>query len=116
MTYPVYHMSSLFDKAVKTATGNGAAVKLGASDKIVAVLDVLAASGTSPTLDVKIQESADGSTWSDLITFTQKTGVGREEKSAVPDNAKPYKRVSYTIGGTNPSFTFDVAEVSGLKY
>ena len=98
---------TLIPSAVFTATGNGAAVDSAGADGGVFKLDVTAASGTTPTLDVKIQVLAfDGTTWLDVATFAQKTGVASEFKSVSLTGRKV--RAIYTIGGTTPSFTFSV--------
>lgn len=91
--------------AARTTTGNGSGIELG--DRRVArlKLDVTAASGTSPTLDVTIQTSRDGSTWYTSGTFAQKTGVSNESKVFAVDR---FVRASWTIGGTTPSFTFSI--------
>ena len=72
---------SLFASAARTATVNGSAVELG--DRCMARLDlkVTAASGTTPTLNVKVQHSPDGTNWTDVGTaFTQATGATTEHK------------------------------------
>lgn len=98
---------ALIPSAVFTTTGNGATTDAGGATNGVFKLDVTAASGTSPTLDVKIQVLAfDGTTWLDQATFAQKTGVASEFKSVSLSGRKV--RAIYTIGGTTPSFTFSV--------
>lgn len=94
----------------ETATGNSASVDNSASSAGggVAVLHVTAASGTTPTLDVKIQHSADDSVWADLITFTQATAATSERKT-VTGTVNRYTREVHTLGGTSPSFTYAVA-------
>ena len=61
-------------------------------------------SGTSPTLDVKIQGTNDnGSNWSDIVSFTQVTTTGgRQYVRALT----PYKQIRGVIdvGGTSPSY------------
>lgn len=90
----------------QTASGNASAVECYGKELTV-TLDVTAASGTAPTLDVKLQHSPDGSKWSDLGTaFGQKTGVSREVKTFTQLHG--YLRVVWTISGTGPSFTFSV--------
>lgn len=87
-------------------SGNTAAIECYGKELTV-TLDVTAAGGTSPTLDVKLQHSPDGGKWSDLGTaFAQKTGVSREVKAFTQLHG--YLRVVWTIGGTGPSFTFSV--------
>ena len=97
--------------AAVSASGNGAAVQLAATDsgeRLYAALHVIAASGTTPTLDVKIQsDDASGmSSPTDVVTFTQASATGAEALSALPNSADDYYRVSYTVGGTDPSFAF----------
>jgi hypothetical protein len=67
--------------AARTATGNSGALNYPV-DNITGgtwILNVTAASGTSPTLDVSIQITPDGgTTWFDTSRFTQRTGVEAE--------------------------------------
>lgn len=98
--------------AALTATGNGTAVDNGAATTNggAAHLHVIAASGTTPTLDGKIQHSVDGSTWADLVTFAQKTAIGSERAVvAAGTTVRRYLRFIRTIGGTTPSFTVAVS-------
>ena len=74
----------------------------------VASLHVTAASGTTPTLDVKIQHSDDDTVWVDLLSFTQATGA-TSERVAVSGTVERYTRAAWTIAGTTPSFTFAAA-------
>lgn len=96
-----------------TASGTGTALQLGtlsSSQTLYAALHVVAVSGTSPTLDVKI-ESDDASGFAspvDRITFAQATGRTSEWASAAGAIADDWFRINYTIGGTNPDFTFIV--------
>ena len=78
-----------------------------------AVLHVTAASGSSPTLDAKIQTSADNVSFSDYITFSQKTGVGSEYKTSNSNPAR-YARAVLTIGGSTPSFTVAISFGQGI--
>ena len=104
---------ALHPTAARTATGQGSAVDIRDVEGDLAVtLDSAAGTGTTPTLDVKLQDSDDGSTgWADVsgATFTQVAGVAAQQKITVDTNAmKRYVRAAYTIGGTTPSFTFSV--------
>lgn len=74
-------------------------------------LDVTAVSGTTPTLNVVIEDTLDGSTFNTIATFTQKTAVSRE----VVNVTLPFSdrlRVRWTIGGTSPSIVFGVVAAS----
>ena len=73
---------------------------------------VSAVSGTSPTLGLKVQESADNSTWTDVASFGANiTAVGVARCTA--RITKRYSRTASTIGGTSPSFNYEVNLVSG---
>lgn len=85
-------------------------------DTLAIYLDITAASGTTPTLDVKIQCSPDNTTWfdpastaanRDSLAFAQKTTTGQDVK-LVPNVGCRYIREYHTVGGTTPSFTYSV--------
>lgn len=97
----------------KTSTATGAAVDIrDYHGRVKVIQDVGAVSGTDPTLDGKIQDSADGSTdWQDVAgaTFTQVTASTNHQAIGVDTRkARRYIRYVGTIGGTTPSFTMDV--------
>jgi hypothetical protein len=98
----------VLENSTKTATGNGTARDntTSTTNGGAGVLLVTAKSGTSPTLDCKITHSADNSTYADLVTFTQATGLTQEVKTvAKGTTVNRYLKVVYTIGGSTPSFT-----------
>lgn len=66
------------------------------------MVHVPSASGTNPTLDVKIQESNDNSTWNDFLVFPQITTAGQYFVTG-KSNAR-YRRYTADVGGTNPNF------------
>lgn len=117
-----------------SATGNGTGKDWGANRMFFVELAVGgAAAGTSPTLDIKLQDSPDNVTFTDRVSFAQVTanpstptapqqgyqtagGVIRPEvprsssAAAAPQKVALYTQARYvrcvkTIGGTgNPSF------------
>lgn len=103
--------------AVRTATdadGEGRIDGLaGSANGAVAVLSVSQVLGTLPTLDVKLQHSTDDSVWVDIPSgaFAQKTAVTgvTAQYLSVPGTINRYVRAVWTIAGTTPSFTFNVA-------
>lgn len=102
---------TVMHNATRTASGNGTARQLGvvsATQKIFAALHVLAASGATPTLDVKVQsdDSAGMLSPTDRITFAQKTALGSEWKELGGAITDDYWRLAFTIGGGTPSFSF----------
>lgn len=83
--------------------------------------------GTTPTLDLYIQDSGDGGNWNDRVHFPQITAIGTwwasygvstgaspvpgpiqtntlAAATAVPGQVQPRVRVSYVVGGATPSF------------
>ncbi len=105
-----------------TATANGSSVDVADYEGSVRfILSSAAGSGTSPTLDVTIEDSADGSTgWAAIpgAAFTQVTdAAGATESIAVNlDNAKRYVRGVDTVTGTTPTFVRAVVMVGFKKY
>ena len=96
--------------AARTASVNSQSFDIGEAQTLQGYLNITAASGTSPTLDVTIQDSPDGTIWFDAAAFTQATAASTQVKlanSATRVLAK-YVRVKTVIGGTTPSFTFTV--------
>lgn len=91
-----------------TSSSTSSLTEYGYANTIRAQLEVTAFAGTTPTLDVVIQDTLDGTNWNTIGTFAQKTGVARE----VINITAPFSdtlRISWTIGGTaGPSFTFSV--------
>lgn len=105
--------TSVVSIAAKTSTVTGSAVDLiGYIGKAVVIQNVGTVSGTSPTLDGKIQDSDDGSTgWADVsgVTFTQVTASNSFQQAVIDTRAtKRYVRYVGTIAGTTPSFTMGV--------
>ena len=112
-------LKNLFPTAARTTTSNGTGVDLancrgGAS----IVLDSAAGTGTTPTLDVKLQSSPDNSTWTDAgVAFTQVTTVASQQIQAIQvDKLQRYVRPVATIGGTTPSFTFSLNLLTDKQY
>lgn len=105
-----YQLVTVHPSTARTATGNGQAiVDSDRGDTLSLVVNVTAASGTTPTLDLAVQWSVDGTTWAPAETpdaFTQITTTGAKVKTFTVK--APSYRVVWTIGGTTPSFTFTV--------
>jgi hypothetical protein len=105
--YPQGFQAFLATSAARTTSGSSAGVATNLQAQ-VAKLDVTAASGTTPSLTVVIEESPNGSTgWTTHSSFTARSGTG----SQIIDYKKrqqPFVRATWTITGTTPSFTFSV--------
>lgn len=105
-------VDTLVPSAARTSSADsGALTGWGVPDVARVQLDVTAAAGTSPTLDVVVEDTLDGTNWNVVGTFAQKTATGRE----VINLSTPFAdrlRVRWTVGGTSPSFTFSVIAYS----
>ncbi len=95
-----YNGKSLLAPTAITSSSNETGVDYGAAGTNggAGVLHCTVSSG-SPTLDVKIQTSADNVTFSDYITFTQATGTTSELITSATNPAR-YARAVLTFGGT----------------
>ncbi len=103
---------TLLASSARTASGNsGSLDHYGGMGKLVVQLDVTAAGGVTPTLDVVLEDTLDGTNWNIIGTFAQRTAAGREVlriTSAFTDTL----RLRWTVSGTTPSFTFSVIAYS----
>lgn len=70
-------------------------------------LTITAASGTTPSLTLTVEDSPDGSTWTVRDTFPAQTGAATVTR-ALPTTLVGLQRVTWAITGTTPSFTFKV--------
>jgi hypothetical protein len=100
----------LVASAARTTTGNSGPLGpgFGAISTMRVQLNVTAASGTTPSLAVLVEDSLDGTNWNTIGTFAAKTTAARE----VINVSAPFTdtvRVSWVVSGTTPSFTFDVS-------
>lgn len=96
------------ESAARTASSDsGVQSGFGDESTLRVQLEVTAAAGTAPTLDVVVEDTLDGTNWNVIATFAQKAAAGRE----VVNVTTPFTdrlRVRWTVGGTTPSFTFSV--------
>ena len=94
--------------AVRTITGS---VDLGAIPaeftEAVFYIDVTAFSGTAPTLVVAYQSSPNETMYFDHTAGASLMAVGRQV-IRITNTIGRYGRLTFTLGGTGPSFTFSV--------
>jgi len=105
---------TLLASGARTATASAAAVAgFAAANHLVLQLNVTLSSGVTPTLDVVVQDTVDGTNYATIATFTQAVSTTKE----IIRLATPFTdtlRVVYTIGGVTPSFTFSVLAYADL--
>ncbi len=108
MPYDVSRTETLVASGARTTNGDSGWIDgFGPAKTLRVQLDVTAFAGTSPTLDVVIEDTLDGTNANVLGTFAQRVGTGREVLNITIPFAERI-RVRWTIGGTAPSFTFSV--------
>jgi len=92
-----------------TATGTSSAIQV--SDYTVGsiIINCSAVSGTSPSITVTVQDSADGTIWATLDTFTAITSASTSVKRLT--NFANQIRLSYVVTGTTPSLTLSAVAV-----
>ena len=101
----------------QTTTTTGSVVDFGGPDimPLTYTLNCTAASGTSPTLDVVVQECAtSGGTYVTALTFPQLTAAGVKRITGKLDGR--YRKYVATIAGTSPSFTYEIYPEMGGEY
>lgn len=99
--------STLLPSAARTTSGQSAEVTVGSDERLSFYLDVSAASGGSPLLDIAIQESPDnGTTWFERAAFTQATTTSQQVLHIQDGPLAGIVRADFVIAGTTPSFTF----------
>lgn len=102
----------LVASAARTVTGASTGLSgFIAANKLIVELDISAVTGTTPTLDLVIQDTLDGVNWFTIATFATQNAVAH----LVQNVTTPFSdqiRASWTIGGTTPSFTFSVSVLS----
>lgn len=98
---------SIVTSAARTTSSNSSTLVVADRHKYLNVfVNVTAQSGTTPTMDLRIDWSLDGTTWYNVAdTFTQIGAVtGAFFKQLIVK--APYYRLVWTLGGTTPSYTF----------
>lgn len=112
---------SVVATAAVTSTATSSAIDLKEYDGDVSlILTSAAGTGSSPTLDVKVTDSATSSgTYTDLsgATFTQVTGsVSMQVITFSKDECKRFIKIVQTVGGSTPSFTYSINGIALKKY
>lgn len=98
---------TLAPSAARTASGNSGALPGFNWTRMRLQLAVTAASGTTPTLDVVVEDTLDGTNWNAIGTFTQATAATAQAVD-IAGMFTDQVRVRWTVTGTTPSFTFSV--------
>jgi hypothetical protein len=98
----------ILESLARTTSGTSGNIQAAGGESLRCQLNVTSVSGTSPTLSVTVEDSIDnGATFNTIGTFAQKTAAAREVISITQPFSENL-RVSWSIAGTSPSFTFSV--------
>ena len=114
-------ISAAVASASVSATATSSAIDLKDFDgDVLLVLNCAAGTGSSPTLDVKVQDSDEtGGTYGDLsgATFTQvTTSASLQTLEVNKDECKRFIKVVQTVGGSSPVFVYGISLVGAKKY
>lgn len=103
----------LLPSAARTVSGQSDQFSVGGyASAAVIEIRVTAVAGTSPTLDIDLEDTFDGTNWNKVadINSAAITAAGvtvvRLNLANTPTTNR--LRLNYTVGGTTPSFTFSV--------
>ncbi len=107
-----YAENTLVSSAARTTSGDSGILDgFGQAETLRIELGVTAASGTTPSLSVFVEDTLDGVNFYPIATFAAKTATGREILNVTLPFADRI-RCRWAITGTTPSFTFVVVAAS----
>ena len=101
---------TLHTSGIETTSGQGPIFTV--DNQLVGMfINISAVSGTLPTLVVKLQQSPNGNDWYDVSGVATGSLAGISLTPIIPSTQQLIAenvRAVWTIGGVNPSFTFEV--------
>ena len=114
-------ISAAVASASVSATATSSAIDLKDFDgDVLLVLNSAAGTGSSPTLDVKVQDSDEtGGTYGDLsgAAFTQvTTSASLQTLEVNKDECKRFIKLVQTVGGSSPVFVYGISLIAAKKY
>ncbi len=114
-------ISAAVASASVSATATSSAIDLKDFDgDVLLVLNCAAGTGSSPTLDVKVQDSDEtGGTYGDLsgAAFTQvTTSASLQTLEVNKDECKRFIKLVQTVGGSSPVFVYGISLIGAKKY
>jgi len=97
--------AALTPRVITTTTSSNSQDFQAGDGRCCAIQQIGAVTGTSPSLAGKIQESSDGTNWTDIsgATFTAVTTADNVQSISF-DRTKRYLRYVATLTGTSPNF------------
>lgn len=96
-------------QASETSSGQTSEITVEEGKRYAMYLAIDSVSGTSPTLDVTLQEKVNGE-WYDRASFSQKTDSDSTSQfsQGISGPLSGPVRFDYQLGGTNPDFDFEL--------
>lgn len=99
-----------------TASAQSGIIFVGSFKELSVFLDAANVSGTTPTLDVKIETSPDGTNWYQVAAFTQVTTVASKQVITLGAGFTTQGfgnqiRANMTTGGTTPNYTVGITAI-----
>lgn len=99
------------NRNIITATGSGTSV-----DNTVATttgytinLNAINVAGTTPSMTIIFEDSADNAAWATVATFAAITAKGAQRLQSKTATVRRYSRVRWTVTGTLPQFAVNVS-------
>lgn len=101
-------MQNITDYPATTVTASWNSGRIfNSPESIGAYISITSVSGTTPTLDLSLDESQDGwQTWKSVYQFPRATAATTLTLERTPING--VRRWSWVVTGTTPSFTIDI--------
>ena len=104
-----FFQETLLVSAARTGNAVGDLLAgFGRADTLRIELDVTAVTGTDPKLDVTLEDSLDGTTWNEIVAFTQATGNTREVKDFTGPFTDNLRERRIIQGTDTPTFTYSL--------
>lgn len=108
--------SGLTSRNITSSVNGGTVDMIQGDGRCCAIQQIGAVTGTAPSLAGKIQESSDGTNWTDIAgaTFTAVTASDNVQAISF-DRTKRYMRYASAVTGTSPNFQIAVVIIEQRK-
>jgi len=108
MSFRRVQLKELASLAERTGDGAGSYIEVGEFATARIFSEVQAVSGTSPTLDIVLEDSPDRTAAFQVATLATITTIGNFPITLSEGSFGRYLRAKWTIGGTSPVFKFRI--------
>lgn len=108
MQVPNNARTTLVKSTTQTASPSAVPFNNVGYNSFIAYLNVTAHAGTSPTLSVQFQDSADGTNFANVGSAINVTTTNGLTRTAISSPIGNKLQAVITIGGTTPSYTYSL--------